>query len=66
MFFHPRPPNFKDIVKIVSRQGVIVQGSFDGVGETIDSTTSTLEIHVGAYQPEGRSFHQHLIGMTAL
>ena len=39
---------FREIVYIASRQGVIAGGSSEGFGETIDSTTSILEILIGA------------------
>jgi hypothetical protein len=61
MFVHPRPAKLRDIVNVASRQGVFAEGSFDNVCETIDSTTSTLEILVGAYQPEGGLVHEYVI-----
>jgi hypothetical protein len=41
------PPTLTVFDYIASRQGVVAGGSFDSVDETIDSTTSILEILIG-------------------
>jgi hypothetical protein len=48
---------FDEIVQIASRQGVIAGELSDGVGETIDSTTSTSEILIGSCYSEEESIN---------